>query len=70
MKTYTKEQVIAKLRAKQGRKRAGKFAEEIGVSAPYLSDVYAGNRAPGGKILDFMGLAKEKTVSVVYFENR
>lgn len=71
MRTYTQEQVIAKLRAKQGHMSATRFAEdELDVSQPYLSDVYAGNRTPGRKILKYLGLAKEKTVSVVYFENR
>lgn len=32
------------------------YARRIGVSAPYLSDVFRGNRNPGPKILEFLGL--------------
>jgi len=34
------------------------LAKEIGISAQYLSDVLRGNRNPGKKILDFLGIEK------------
>lgn len=37
------------------------YARQIGISAPYLSDVYRGNRRPGPKILKYLGLEKIAT---------
>ena len=37
------------------------FADELGVSPAYLSDVLNGNREPGPKILDALGI--ERVVS-------
>lgn len=54
-------QVIARLRAKIGTKRQGKFAEEIGVSQSFLSEVLKGSRSPTGKILDALGLDRVVT---------
>ena len=68
MRIYTREDVIRMLKSKQGSKRAKYFAQELNVSAPYLNDVYAGNRPPSEKILAFLGLGREKTVVVTYFE--
>lgn len=68
MKIYTRDDVIRMLKNRQGSKRAKHFAEELKVSAPYLNDVYAGNRPPSPKILSFLGLGKEKTTVVTYFE--
>jgi hypothetical protein len=68
LKVYTRDDVIRMLKAKQGSQRAKYFAQEIGVSAPYLNDVYAGNRTPSHKILSFLGLGREKTTVVTYFD--
>lgn len=48
------ERRIAKSTAKQ-------VAEDIGVSASYLSEVIRGSRDPGPKILDALGLEKVVT---------
>lgn len=53
-------QVLARLKkdiAKQGSQKA--VAAAIGISAPYLSDVLKGYRAPGKSILRFYGLREE-----------
>ena len=46
---------------RQAVDRAGSqkaFAELCGVSAPYLSDVLKGNRSPGERILNQLGIKK------------
>ena len=68
LKTYTREDVVQMLKRRQGTRRAKYFAEELKVSAPYLNDVYAGNRPPSQKILAFLGLGREKTTVTTYFE--
>ncbi len=54
------------IRKGQGDKSLRAYAREIGVSAPYLSDVLRGNRNPGPKILKFFGLQQTKKVTVTY----
>lgn len=61
----TREDVLAKLRERQGEKSLRAFAAELGLSAPYLSDVYNGRRDPGPSILGLLGLRKEESVSYV-----
>jgi hypothetical protein len=56
MKAFTREQVIKALRKAQGDRTAKDFAAAIGVSQPYLSDVYHGRRYPGPRILNVLGL--------------
>lgn len=53
----TEQQVISQLRAAAsaaGSQRA--YAESIGVSEAYLSDVLASRRTPGPKVLAALGL--------------
>lgn len=53
----TEQEVMDRLRAAvaaAGSQRA--YAEQIGVSQTYLSDVLTGNRTPGEKILTALGL--------------
>lgn len=53
----TEQEVIERLRAAAqiaGSQKA--YAEQIGVSQTYLSDVLTGNRAPGEKILTALNL--------------
>lgn len=35
------------------------LAKELGISAPYLSDIMNGNRSPGPKVLKALGLERE-----------
>jgi|GEM_PF-2474813 len=46
------------------------YATRIGVSAPYLSDVFRGARTPGPKILKFLGLKVKVTQTRKYQYNR
>jgi transcriptional regulator with XRE-family HTH domain len=68
MKTYTQDQVVAILRGAQGDKRPSHFAKEIGISAPYFSDILKGNRPPSEQVLTFLGLKRIKTVQITYVE--
>lgn len=57
-------QIIERLTAEAqaaGSQKA--LAAAIGISAPYLNDILLGKRAPGSKVLDWMGLEK-RTVYV------
>lgn len=68
MKTYDREQVIELLRKRKGSTPLARFAVEIGVKPLYLSQILAGYRNPGIRVLKYLGLGKEKTVKVSYFE--
>lgn len=37
------------------------FAKDVGCSAAYLSDFYAGNRGAGPKLLRYLGVIKQST---------
>lgn len=67
--TFTVAEVIGRLQKQQKSMSLRQFAKVIGISAPYLSDIYNGNRHPGPKILRMLGLSRERAVSVTYFEN-
>jgi len=72
-KTYTDinlgmetEDVMKMLRDKQGDMSLREFADVVGCSAAYLSDLYRGNREPGNKIMRFLGLRKRRIVESTY----
>lgn len=62
----TTEQVLLELKKKRGSDSLTAFAERVGCSLPYLSDVYNGRRTPGPRILRFLGLKVKRTVTRVY----
>ena len=62
----TREEVVKKLKEKQGTRSLRRFAEELGISAAYLSDIYLGRRGVGPKVLQFLGLAKNQQTTVTY----
>ena len=49
---------IQLLRDRMKGKTMRELAREIPCSAPYLSDIFNGNRAPGPKILTYLGIEK------------
>lgn len=59
-------EVITMLKAKQGRQSMREFAKVLGCSAPYLSDIYRGNRDPGPLILNYLGLEKVVKREITY----
>jgi hypothetical protein len=56
MRYYTQDDVVKMLESKQGVKMQKDFAEEVGVSAPFLANVMAKVRMPDSVILGFLGL--------------
>lgn len=69
MRTYTQGGVAELLRKRLNAVKTLKaLASESGISAGYLSAVMSG-KEPGPKVLRFLGLSRERAVSVIYFEN-
>ena len=66
MRTYTQDQVAAMLRARQTG-TLKELAKESGISAPYLSKIMDLRMEPGPKVLRFLGLKRDRRVSVTYF---
>lgn len=62
----TVQEILDQLKWKQGDRSLRTFAEEIGVTAAYLSDVYRGNREPAKTILAYLNIEKTVTRTVVY----
>jgi hypothetical protein len=62
----THDEVMARLKAKQGERSLRVFGAELGLSAAYLSDVYLGRRGIGPKLLKTLGLTKEEQTTVTY----
>jgi len=58
MKQLTQSQVIEMLRKRQGNRPASKLAEELGISAPYLCEIFKGTREPGPSVLDKLGFER------------
>ena len=52
-------QVLELLRKRQGKRPARALADELGISAVYLSDIYKGKRHPGPAVLAVLGLERE-----------
>lgn len=57
---------IELLKERQRGQSLRSLAKQIPCSAAYLSDVFRGQRAPGPKILKFLGLESRKEPEVVY----
>ena len=55
---------IELLRSRLTGKSMRALAREIPCSAPYLSDVLNGNRAPGPRILAYLGLEKQPVPAI------
>jgi hypothetical protein len=67
---WRKEDVIQKLKDSQGDRSLRAYANSLGCSPSYLSDLYSGKRDPGEKILKQLGLAKKVTRTVTYVKRR
>ena len=62
----TLPQVVSLIFSKQGGRSLRQYAEELGVSAMYLSDVANGKREPGKKLLVPLGIRKTRSITVHY----
>lgn len=58
--------MINLMKATQGDRSLRTFAEEIGVTPAYISDIYNGRRHPGAKVLDYFGIGKTRKTVVEY----
>lgn len=58
IKGLTRDDLIAMMKRKQGKRTAKQYAEELGVSAGYLCEIYLGRRNPGDRILSQFGLTE------------
>jgi hypothetical protein len=65
-KTITHQEVIELIRKGQAEKTLREYGAEIGISSSFLSDIYAGTRNPGPKILKYFGIAKTRRVIYEY----
>lgn len=54
-KTYTEDEIVSRLLQRQGERSQKALADEMGISAVYLSDVLNHRRSPGPAILSFLG---------------
>ena len=58
VKAMNRKQLIDLMRKRQGKRTAREFAEELGISSQYISDIYSGKRAPGRAVLDKLQLER------------
>lgn len=56
-----RKQLLKYLRDAQGEKTQIAFATSLNCSAAYLSDIYAGRREPGPKVLAALGFQRHIT---------
>lgn len=66
LRILTQDDVLCLLRKRQGEGTASSLAKEIGISAAYLSEIMRKTRGPNKAVLKFLGLQKQRTISVVY----
>jgi transcriptional regulator with XRE-family HTH domain len=59
MKQLTQSQVLDFLRKRQGNRSSKELAEELGISASYLSEVFSGKREPGPSVIAKLGLERK-----------
>lgn len=64
METFTIADVLTMLRSHLSYEQSQKdLAQEMGVSETYVSLVLSGQRVPGPKVLHFLGLRRDVTVT-------
>jgi hypothetical protein len=68
MKILTQDEVIARLRAKQGDQSAAELARQLGISAAFLSELFRKTRHVPKPILKILGIGREKATTYTYFE--
>ncbi len=54
-----RKQLLDLMRKRQGNRTAKEFAEELGISQAYLSDIYAAKRDPGPSVLEKLQLERD-----------
>jgi len=61
----SRDQVLNELGARRGGRTLEQMAAEVGVSFQYLAKVLSGERVPGDKVLEWLGLRK---VTATWYE--
>lgn len=69
MRTYTQDEIPGLLRSRMNEESPRRFGERFGLSSQFVYQVLNGKREPGPKLLKFLGLKREKAVTIAYFEN-
>jgi transcriptional regulator with XRE-family HTH domain len=54
-----KKRVLRELKKRQGTSTQNSFASTVGISPVYLSDIYAGKRDIGPKVLAYLGIERQ-----------
>jgi hypothetical protein len=67
---WRREDVVKQLKKAQGKKSLRAFAQSVGCSAAYLSDVYHEKRDPGPLLLDHLGLERKTITTTTYVKRR
>ncbi len=69
---WRKEDVVKQLQMEQQAKKLSLrgWAQTLGVSPAYLSDVYRGRRDPGPALLDHLDLERKVVTKVTYVKRR
>ena len=57
-RTYTENEVVEMLKAEQGDRSLRQFAEDLNISASYLSDIFLGKRSPGPAVLQVLNMER------------
>lgn len=58
LKILDGDAVLSILRKKQAERTSADFASNLGISQAYLSEIYAGKKAPGIRVLEHIGLRR------------
>lgn len=61
---------IIELRKRIDRASLRAVAKELGISAPYLSDIMREQRKPGPKVLNALGIERQSETTVTYRKKR
>lgn len=63
---WHKDDVIEKIKTEKGGQSLRAYAETVGCSHMYISDVLNNRREPGKKILDHLGLERTVIKTIEY----
>jgi hypothetical protein len=61
----TKDAVVRMLKQKQGNRSLRAFANEVGVTAAYINDIYQGRREPGPAVQRYLRVRRQVRVEYI-----
>lgn len=68
MRILTQDEVIGRLRKLQSENTATYLAHQIGITSAHMSEIMRKKCQPTKKVLRFLGLRREKSITYTYFE--